>query len=502
MLSSSSRASTAATPKQCFDRQRDRLLIREDFAKAVALDTQAFRKTEWEVRTDALAVSRQEQRQRQQAAAQAQAAQAQAAQLARDQQRREAAEKDALIQQGEVGRSSSRLRPRTDAATLEARKASLRERAYALQARNEVTRQALVQSCLDRQWRDGCDSARLLDGQALQRLMTEAQRQQLVEKQVRLEQNAKEDAVFHAQIERHVQHLDEVERRKQALQAQQKRETVATLETQIALGQAGHQRAKVLQAVADAEELAQIAADLQREEERAEARRQAAWAEGQDVRAFNDRRLALVRARAEEERQQDLALLEHAMAQEAKAAAREQGKDAKAQAEARMYRKYLEELMQKDAEDERAVDAVRQEKEEEVWEQREAMLQARREKSERLWQQVDAGRREQLRCKALAGEKEAEEGAREVEEWKMKLAAGVEEERRAQEARRAAVIENQEVLQQQVELRRRRGRWEKQQEYLRVKHMEREEAALVQRQKEQAGIARTHFPLCSGKWTD
>ena len=190
------------------------------------------------------------------------------------------------------------------------------------------------------------------------------------------------------------------------------------------------------------------------------------------------------------------------MAQEARAVAREQGKDAKAQAEARMYRHYLEELMQKEAEDERAVDAVRQAKEEDVWEQREAMLHARREKSEKLWQQVDAGRREQLRCKALAGEMEAGEGAREVEEWKLELAAGMEEERRAQEARRAAAMENKEVLQQQVESRRRRGRWEKQQQYLRVKHMQKEEAALVQRQKEKGGVARTHFPLCSGKWTD
>lgn len=500
MLSTSLRA--AATPKQSFDRQRDRLLVRESFAKAVALDTQAFRKTEWEVRTDALAVSRHEQRQRKQAAAQALAAEAKAAQLLKDQQHRESAEKDALIQQGEVGCSTSRLRPRTDPATLEARKAALREQAYALQARNEAKRRAFVQSCLDRQWRDGCDSARLLDSQALQRVMTEAQKHQLMEKQVHQDQVARDDAAFHANIERYVEKIDENERRKQALQAQRKRETVATLETQIALGQAEKQTAKAAQAAEDAKELAQIAADMQQDEERATARREAAWARGQDVREFNDRRLGLDRARAEEERQQDLALLEHAIALEAKEAAREQGKDARAQSEAKIYRQYLEELMKKEAEDEQAVDAVRQAKEEEVWEQREATFQARRKKGERLWQQVDAGRQEQVRCKALAGEREAEEGAREVEKWKLEQAAGIEEERRAQESRRAAVIENLEVLQQQVESRQRRERWEKQQEYLRAKHMQKEEAALVQRQKNQAGIARTYFPLCSGKWTD
>ncbi|GAB5031287.1 Hypothetical protein NocV09_00501550 [Nannochloropsis oceanica] len=492
----------AATPKQSFDRQRDRLLIRENFAKAVAQDTQAFRKTEWEVRTDALAVSRHEQRQRQQAAAQALAAEAKVAQLLKDQQCRETAKKNALSQQGEVGRTTSRLRPRTDPATLKARKAALQEQAYALQARNEAARRALVQSCLDRQWRDGCDSARLLDSQALQRVMTEAQQQQLIEKQVRQDQVAKHDTAFHANIRRHVEELDEAESHKQALQAQRKRETVVTLETQIALGQAEQQKAKAAQAAEDAEELAQIAADLKRNEEQATARRDAAWARGQDVREFNDRRLEQVRARAEEERQRDLALLEHAMALEAKEVAREKAKDTRAHLEARIYRQYLEEVMKKESEDERAVDAVRQAKEDEVWEQREAMFQARKKKHERLWQQVDAGRQEQLRYKALAGERVAEEAAREVEKWKLEQAAGMEEERRAQEAHRAAVKENQEMLQQQVESRQRRERWEQQQEYLRTKHMQKEEAALMQRQKSQAGIARTYFPLRLEKWID
>lgn len=157
--------------------------------------------------------------------------------------------------------------------------------------------------------------------------------------------------------------------------------------------------------------------------------------------------------------------------------------------------------MKKEVEDERAVEAVRQAKEEEVWEQREAMLQARQEKSDKLWQQVDTGRRAQLLCKALAGEREAEQEAREVEKWKAELAAGMEGERRAQEARRAVALENQGVLQQQVDARRRRAAWEGQQEYLLAKHMQKEDADLVRRQQEQAGIARLHFPLRSGKWT-
>ena len=59
------------------------------------------------------------------------------------------------------------------------------ERAYALRDQREAARRAYVQEQYDRQWRDACDDARLLDSEALLKFVTSERISQIQEKQQR-----------------------------------------------------------------------------------------------------------------------------------------------------------------------------------------------------------------------------------------------------------------------------------------------------------------------------
>jgi hypothetical protein len=62
------------------------------------------------------------------------------------------------------------------------------ERAYALRDAREEERRKYVQECYDRQWRDACDDARLLDSKALVNYMSKERLAQIQEKVRRRQQ--------------------------------------------------------------------------------------------------------------------------------------------------------------------------------------------------------------------------------------------------------------------------------------------------------------------------
>ena len=63
------------------------------------------------------------------------------------------------------------------------------------------------------------------------------------------------------------------------------------------------------------------------------------------------------------------------------------------------YRKYLEELMVKEAEDNTELDAVRAAEEIKIWKARDKVLQDREDARKYLMQQVDQGRQEQIKIR-------------------------------------------------------------------------------------------------------
>jgi hypothetical protein len=66
--------------------------------------------------------------------------------------------------------------------TQEDRKARIMERAYKLRDQRDKAREEYIQECYNRQWRDACDDARLLDSQSLTKHMSDERLRQIEEK--------------------------------------------------------------------------------------------------------------------------------------------------------------------------------------------------------------------------------------------------------------------------------------------------------------------------------
>ncbi len=67
------------------------------------------------------------------------------------------------------------------------------EKAFALRDAREKSRQEYVQDCYNRQWRDACDDARLLDSKAMINFVNSDRLQQIKDKQARRQQLTQEE---------------------------------------------------------------------------------------------------------------------------------------------------------------------------------------------------------------------------------------------------------------------------------------------------------------------
>lgn len=225
-----------------------------------------------------------------------------------------------------------------------------------------------------------------------------------------------------------------------------------------------------------------------------------ARARGKEILRFNAENKALRDEEVYVEREQNAILLDYALRKEAEAiAAEEQKRNADRQA-AKQYRKYLEEQMIKEAEDTAFVDEIRRQEEEKVWKARDDALKAREDARLYLMKMVDEGRQEQIQHKrqqTLAVRDYDQQFARKFLDDAQEA---VHKEKEEAEQRRRVAIENNERLNQQIALRRRREEMEKQEAYLADKQMKYMERLHQQRLAEQAGTVRMNFPLQKNNW--
>jgi hypothetical protein len=250
----------------------------------------------------------------------------------------------------------------------------------------------------------------------------------------------------------------------------------------------------------DEEELARLRAAVAAEDEIQRKRREEELKRGKEVREFNQEYKVLSKEKAVIQREQDAVLLEYALRREREANAAEEAKKIANRDAAVRYRKYLEEQMIKEKEDTAFMDEVCRREEERVWKARDDALQARQDARDMLMQLVDEGRQEQIRARAERMVREKEEGKIFASRFLEEAKQGVERDRIAAEARRKANLDNNEVLMQQLAVRRQNEEVQKQEQYLEDKQMKYMERMHTQKLKEQGGNLRTSFPLKSGQW--
>lgn len=197
---------------------------------------------------------------------------------------------------------------------------------------------------------------------------------------------------------------------------------------------------------------------------------------------------------------QDVALLRYAQMKERQQIEAEERQLLANRQAAMGYKKYLEEQMKRDAEDNAHLDEMRKIEEEKVWKARDDALNARQQARDELMKVVDEGRQDQIRRKA-------EERVRQQladREWADKFAddtkLGLLKEKEAAEKRKQIAMQNNIYLKQQIDTQEERIKKEKQDEYLDNKHMERMERLHRQKLAEQGGVARTFRPLKQSQW--
>jgi hypothetical protein len=225
-----------------------------------------------------------------------------------------------------------------------------------------------------------------------------------------------------------------------------------------------------------------------------------AYARGKEVLTFNEKYKNVRRDEEAEERRQDAQLLRYALRKEREAIAEEDAKREANKVASQKYRKYLEEMMIKEAEDNSGLEEVRRQEEERIWKARDAVLQAREDARKHLMKLVDEGRQEQISTKLERMRREKEDEKIYTQKFLVDAAEGVALERAETLRRRDAAAANNQHLTDQINLRRQQQELERQEAYLADKHMQRIERLHRQRLAEQAGVLRTNFPVSSVKW--
>lgn len=298
-----------------------------------------------------------------------------------------------LLAQEEAELQQELLRQKPDPVAIHA---EMEARAKALSERREAARQKYADEMRYKQWRASCDPLRSHDSKIITVSATNGRAEQVQAKKDQKEQAQAEEAVFAEMWEK--ERLKKEERYTNDIMAARQRdaECVTMLDEQLRVFQLRksedarererkEQELKKKWAAADAE------AAAAEEAARAHARQL-----GVDLLNFNIENQKQVEAQLAEERRLDEMMVRDAM-NKAKAE-EERERDARAQAkeEARMYRKHLMAMMQREAQTEGERDRLIKEYEDQAWAKREKVWQAEANARAKLLEDVLATRKRQV----------------------------------------------------------------------------------------------------------
>jgi hypothetical protein len=219
-----------------------------------------------------------------------------------------------------------------------------------------------------------------------------------------------------------------------------------------------------------------------------------------EVLEYNARYKAVILEKDKVQRQQDEYLLQYALERESAAISSENQKKNADRAAAAQYRKYLEEQMIKEAEDNSTLDDIRRVEERKVWDARDAALDARQRARDELRRLVDEGRIEQIEFKRRQQILEQETDAEYAQKFIQEAREGLEQDRAVERGRRDVNMQNRSQLEEQMALRREMDARERQEAYLSDKHMKYIERQHQQRLQDQGGVVRTFRGLKQSQW--
>lgn len=384
--------------------------------------------------------------------------------------------------------------------SVEDRKARIKEKAFALKNHREKERELYIKKCMDAQWRDACDDARTLDSKAMTKFMGDERIRQIQERKERNLNINDADEKFYQEYKKVQDALSAKEQRKIDMAH------AAALANQDALGkQIEHNFSKKLDhfnrsRVEDENEISDIRKAIQDEQDEIAWKKEEEIRRGKEVLAFNAQYNGIRAAEKAIEEEQDAILLDYALRKERKQIAFEEGKKHAAKMAALKFKKYLEEQMTKEADDNQWVDEIRKKEEEKVWKARDDLYQAREDARDALMKQVDAGRKEQIKAKYEQEKSEKEHDKVYVKKFIEDAKAGIFKEKEDMQKRRVVAMENSVKLMNQIDLREHARLLDQQDTFLEAKRMEYIERQHQLKLQEQGGSVRLFRPLKESQW--
>ena len=373
--------------------------------------------------------------------------------------------------------------------------ARIMKKAYALRDARESAREKFIKGCYDAQWRDACDDARSLDSKAMTKFMGAERVNQIRQKQQRnIELTANEND-FLAEWKRQLDIIEARDKAKSDLRKKNNLDTAKGLRDQINFNDSQRDTYWRMQQEADELEIRECNDAIAAEHAKQKARHDEAHRRGKETAEYNKTFKDIEAERKRKEREENDILLNYALEQERQRIAEEEGQKAAWAAAAQQQRKFLEELMIKEAEDTSFVDEINRKEAEKVWKARDDALQAREDARNFLMKLVRQGREEQIAEKRAREAREKQADKIYASKFIDDIKEGLEMDKNAVERRRLNATTNNEKLMQQIDLRRMQQELAKQDTYLEDKRMKFIERQHQDRLALQGGAVRLRFPL-------
>ena len=385
--------------------------------------------------------------------------------------------------------------------SLEDKKENIKKKAYALRDAREAEREAFLRGCYDSLWRDSCDDARALDSIAMTKYMNQERLDQIQAKRDRNQQLSKDENSFLAEWKRQLEAIEARDKAKRDARYKNDMDTAQGIRDQIAYNEGQRETNWRMQQESAEQEIRECNEAIAAEEAKQKGRHDLAHRMGKETSEFNKQFRIIAAETAAKEREQNSILLNYALEQERLRIQEEEDAKNAWTAAAKQQRKYLEELMVREAQDTSFVDNINKREAEKVWKARDDALQAREDARNYLMKMVKEGRAEQIRAKAEVRIKEKQDDKEYAKKFIGDVEEGLEIDRRAVERRRDGAVANNVQLTRQIELRRMQEELAKQDSYLEEKRMRYIERQHMQRLAMQGGAIRTQFPLMKNNYS-
>ena len=384
--------------------------------------------------------------------------------------------------------------------TPEVRKIRLETRALALKETRERERRAYVEDCYARQRRLACDDVRTRDSQALLDLVNDERRVQSEVSAVKRKEDEERKKTESAEFLQRLQQADDDEAMKLAGNTKRCDEVKRALDAQVLALNERRTRAAARKRQEDQDEYDEWKQATDAEKTKLNQARLDARARGKRVQKLNRDAEQKRSLEAQEERRQDLLLLDYALHLEDQANKKDAARLQDEELMAQRYKSYLDGFARKQELDEANLNAERLRLENRIWEAKDQEQKNQTDARNYLRAQVHAGRQEQMALQQARLQKDRDDRLKEIQHIHDIQDSLDKEEALHIQKRQNANLHNKAYIRDQIHSKKNRNLLEQQAAYLEAKMQQKVEEAHALDVANQGGIANLHHHLKNTNW--